>query len=190
MTTAWLQLRDRAEQRRARREEGALNLSDGCCGRVVQEAGLRPLQVGGAAGRPQAGGPSTTSRRRHHGRAGAGAWAPSDDTEAGAPSSRPRRHAALVRVVPAAELISVLRAGVTAAADDDAPAAAAAPAPPAPAVHVGALRHVAGGAALHAEAAAGARGQGRRRRPRPLPALQREDRLASFLLVASLCNSV
>lgn len=185
-------MRDIAEQSRARREEGAPNLSDGCCGRVVQEAGLRPVQVGGAAGHPQAGGPSTTSRRRRHHHGRAGAWAPSDDAEAGAPSRRPRRRAALVRVVPAAELISVLRAGVTADYADDAPAATAAAPPPAPppppAVHVGALRHVAGGSALHAAPAAGARGQGRRRRPRrPLPALQREDRLASFLLVASLC---
>jgi hypothetical protein len=135
-------------------------------GRIVQEARLHPLQVGGAAGHPQAGGATSRRQRQHDGRAGAGA--PSGDPEAGAPSRRPRQRAGLItRVVPT-QLNGVLGAALAAG---DAPAAAVVAAP---AVHVRALRHVAG-AALHAAAAAGTRGQGRRRL---LPPLHREDDIA------------
>jgi len=115
--------------------------------------------VGGAAGHPQAGG-ATSRRQRHH-----DGSAPSGDSEAGAPSRRPRQRAGLIRVVPAQPN------GALGAADlavGDATAVVAAPAD-----HVGALRHVAG-AALHAAAAPGTRGQGRRRLLSPL---QREDRV-------------
>lgn len=121
-------------------------------GRVVQEARHRPVQVGGAAGHPQA---ARCSRRRP---------SAADQSEAGASSRRPRRRAA----------------------GDPAPAAVAL----APAVHVRALRHVAGADALRHAAGTGRRRRRRRTRRRrrrqlrgrilPAVRVRRQGRLISL----------